>query len=167
MQNELNQQDTKLRRIQCTRSIRDRLVSQVYIIIDKVSTFDSSIRLLDKLVNTCIFSPCECQELRCTLDEAKGLFDTLLSINNSRQLQMAHMYSEEADRVREQLITQWTEEETMCLDLSNQMIDVFHSTLVTKLRISANEQRQLVHQRKQTLNDLTKYVSTLQSDTVL
>lgn len=163
----IGQLDAKWRKIESTRSLRDRLICQVYIILDKVTSLKESIELLENFVNVTIFSPCECQEFRSILDEAKSLFRTLLNLNHSRQLQISRIYSEEAHRIREQIFNQWASEEAMYFDVFNQIHDALHSSLIVKLRQNAHRQTEILNRRKELLTELEKYVSTLKSDSVV
>lgn len=167
LKNQMEKLDTKWRKVQFTRSVRDRLICQVFIIIDKVTALKSSTELLENLVNTSVLTPRECQEFRSILDEAKCLLKTLLNLNHSRHLQMSRIYSEEAGRLRDQVLSEWEEEEQMCLELFNQIHDALHSGFVEKVRQNANNLGELLNRRKELLSDLTKYVSTLQSDSIL
>ena len=165
LEEQLSSMDDKWKKIFHVRVARDRLMHLVFLVLDRLDCFSIALSQLSNCVHEeGVFDPSEQSELQSVLTPTENIFQVMINLNNNRLSQFSSSYNEEAERCQEDLMTQWKEEDDMCLRVLDEIRETMESALIEKMDRNGVEQFDLLKQRKSHLNHLDSIVCDLKND---
>lgn len=85
--------DTKRRKVSHVRSARDRLVHQLFLILEKIQIIDSTVKHCYRLIDSQIYCPEERMDLHSVLKSTENILRVMVNLNHSRNRDIASMYT--------------------------------------------------------------------------
>lgn len=85
--------DLKHRKISFVRSARDRLVHQLFLVLEKIQVIESTVKHCNRLIDSPIFCPEEKQDLNSVLKSTENILRVMVNLNHSRNRDIASMYT--------------------------------------------------------------------------
>ena len=85
--------DSKHRKISFIRSPRDKLVHQLFLVLEKIQVIESTVKHCNQLIDSPIFCPEEKHDLNSVLKSTENILRVMMNLNHSRNRDIASMYT--------------------------------------------------------------------------
>jgi hypothetical protein len=165
LQDQMESMNGKWRKIFHTKVTRDRLMHLTFLVLERLECFSESLVLLKAcLYDFDVFDETDQNELESVLDPTETIMRNMTALNNNRLSEFSSSYNEEAEKMEDDVISEWKDEDDMCLQVLEEIRETVESAVLEKMQLNSQDQRNLLETRNSALSNLESLVTDLKSD---
>lgn len=165
LQRQLKSMESKWKKIFQSKVARDRLMHLAFFVLDRLDCFSEAlVSLKTCLYEYDIFDASEETELESVVEPTDNLLRNMTTLNNNRLSEFSASFNEEAEKMQDEVMSQWKEEDDMSLQLLEEIRETMESALLDKMHVNAQQQKELLSERNSRLDFLESLVLEVKSD---